>query len=293
LAHVTLDPKVRQKEVDGITGKKDGVQFSYEGQTVYYCSTGLISVSRPTDRRPVRAAVPPVKSRYPMRLELGLGNESGKFNNLFQGPSYIAFAGQDNFVFATDLPSMAEALDVLAGRKPSLASKDAQGLKVDEPPGVVFSGSGCTAEWEGDNTDGNDNPSDNAPGGTTRPVKIADSGPGGFGLNMFGAFKGKARLARIDLGENGDSEFADASFAMTDSDSAEQLKNLVLGVKALVSLSNAKYKPLIDPLGVQTDGKTVSLHWAWPTAKLEDLFHRPPGESEHDIAVPTTSPAAP
>ena len=58
---------------------------------------------------------------------------------------------------------------------------------------------------------------------------------------------------------------------MADPDSAEQLKNLILGVKALVSLSKVDRKPLIDPLDVKANGKNVVLHWSWSEAKLSEL----------------------
>jgi hypothetical protein len=76
---------------------------------------------------------------------------------------------------------------------------------------------------------------------------------------------------------------------MTDADSAEQLKNLIMGVKALVSLSQEQKKPLIDPLDVQSTGKSVALHWSWPTAKLPELIRL--GRGENDNTLPTSAVA--
>jgi len=156
---------------------------------------------------------------------------------------------------------------------------------MDSPPGVVFMGVGVNADLEV-------NPSDIS-GPTTQPVKIDDAGPGRFGMNLFGTLHGKVRLARFDAGENEQSEFADASFGMIDSDSATQLKNLILGIKALVSLSQADQEPLIEPLDVQADGKTVTLHWSWPAAKLSELLAHTKGRRKHDDSTatrPSTQP---
>jgi hypothetical protein len=195
-------------------------------------------------------------------LSIGLGTGQSA-DNLFSGHPYIAFIGSDLIVVATDLPTMAAALDVLSGKKPSLEKEDPQGLKADLPAGVVVVGAGLTAELDANNSDDH---------GTTRPVKVAAKGPSNFGLDLFGSMKGKAVLARIDAGENEQSEFLDAEFKMIDADSAEQLKNLVLGVKALISMSQAAEKPFIDPLDVKSDGKSVVLHWSWPTVRLAELF---------------------
>jgi hypothetical protein len=86
--------------------------------------------------------------------------------------------------------------------------------------------------------------------------------------------KGKAQFARFDLGENDQNEFADASFTMTDPDAAEQLKNLLLGIKALVSLSQQQQRPFIDPLQINSFGKDVILHWEMPRVPLKQ--GRPP-----------------
>jgi hypothetical protein len=109
-------------------------------------------------------------------------------------------------------------------------------------------------------------------------------------MDLFGSFKGKARIARFDMGENEQNDYADATFSMIDPDSAEQLKNLLLGVKALVSMSQAKQRPLIDPLDIESAGNDVILHWSMPTTKLSELL-REAAAPTHDSSLPTNVPA--
>jgi hypothetical protein len=76
---------------------------------------------------------------------------------------------------------------------------------------------------------------------------------------------------------------------MTDSDSAEQLKNLIIGVKALLSLSSADRKPLVDPLDIQAVGKDVSVYWKWPKERLSELCRL--AQLTSIDAAPATAPA--
>ena len=221
-------------------------------------------------------------------LGIGLGG-SEDYRRSWNGSFYTAYVGQDLIVVALDLPSMAEALDVLDAKKPSLAKEDPHGLKLEPPPGVIVVGAGLSAEWTGGNLGGHDNLSDDKAGSTTRPVRVANSD---FGLDLFGSFKGKARLARFDMGENEQSEYADAAFTMIDPDSAGQLKNLLLGVKALVSLSQAQERPLIDPLKVEAAGNDVALHWSMSTAKLTELLRDAAQLPAHGSSLPTNVPTS-
>jgi hypothetical protein len=203
--------------------------------------------------------------------------------NFNKGPVYTAFVSQDCIVIAGDLPSMADALDVIQGRKPSLAQQDPQGLKIKQPPGVILLGAGLTAEFSKENT-----------GSTTQPAVSANvGGGGGFGLDMFGSFKGKAKLAQLDMGEDDQNLYVDGLISMKDADSAEQLRNLVLGIKALVSLTQTDSKPLIDPLDVQWTDSNVTLHWSWPTAKLADLFRLSRNHKRHDHSLPVVTTTQP
>jgi hypothetical protein len=115
-------------------------------------------------------------------------------------------------------------------------------------------------------------------------MRVANSD---FGMDLFGSFKGKARIARFDMGEDEQNEYADASFTMIDADSAGQLKNLLLGVKALVSLSQAQATPLIDPLEIDTAANNVTLHWSMSTAKLSELIRQMAEAPNHDSSLPT------
>ena len=152
------------------------------------------------------------------------------------------------------------------------------------PPGAIAVGAGLSAHWTGGNLDPGDKSNS-----TTRPVRVANSD---FGLDLFASFKGKARLARFDLGENEQNEYVDAAFTMIDADTAVQLKNLFLGFKALVSLSKTADSPLLDPLDIEVAGNDVVLHWSMPTAKLSELLHQLSESSAHDNSMPTNLPAS-
>jgi hypothetical protein len=286
----------------------DTVVFTYDNQEVHYSRLRMMqafvlqaydqSVSAgPTTRKSDEATARPTRPGNTFTLGFDSANPDIDMN----GPSYLAFVGQDLVVCAADLRAIADAIDVLHGKSPSLAKEDPKGLKLEARPGVIVSGTGLSAQWTGGNVDPFDSHnSDNAGSArkivsTTRPVKIADAGSGGFGLDLFGSFKGKAKLARIDMGEDEHEVYVDAFVAMVDVDSAEQLKNLIFGVKALISLSQASQKPLIDPLTIQTDKNKVILHWSWPTARLSELIRLARQIDDHgdhdDDSLPTKKPA--
>jgi hypothetical protein len=241
---------------------------------------GLLSGMSPNEK-PQQAQIT-MKPSEPAKgsegsFRLGLGN--GQIT-LDKGPCYIAFVGQDSIVIAGDIPSMAQALSVMQGNTPSLATQDPQSLKVDAPPGAIMVGAGIMASFSQNNT--------GAAGGAAQSANNA----AGLGFD-FGSLEANAQLARFDMGEDQQHLYIDASVAMNDSDSAGQLKNLVLGVKALICLSQADKKPLLDPLQIDLSGKNVALHWSWPTAKLPELFRLTEVQNAGDHsqpAAPATQP---
>lgn len=219
---------------------------------------------------------------------LGLGGELGVDPKYVADDTYTTIIGPDLLVGTTDLHSMALAVDVLRGKKPSLAQSDPHDLKGTVPPGTIFYGSGLTANLQGANVDA---PIDTAPGSATQPAASASPTSGNFGLAIFGSFKGKARLARFDMGEDQQNVFVHGSFSMTDPDSAEQLKNLMIGIKALISLSQTQNQPVLNPLEISAAENRVSLQWQWPIAKLPELVRLMRAQTDHDAALSTASPA--
>jgi hypothetical protein len=279
LLHASAQAFHQHVEVPNST---DAVVFEYDRQEVHYSSTCLLpGLFGNGGEKAASDNDADAKSQ----LSIGLGVE-GKHSR-FRGAFYTAYVGQDLIVMTLDLPAMAETLDVLNSKKSSLAKEDPHGLKAPAPPGVMLIGAGLSAYWTGGNLAGDDKIAGDKTSGTTRPVRVANSD---FGMDLFGSFKGKARIARFDMGENEQNDFADATFSMIDPDSAEQLKNLLLGVKALVSMSQAKQKPLIDPLDVESAGNDVILHWSMPTTKLSELL-REAAAPTHDSSLPTNVPA--
>jgi hypothetical protein len=263
-----------QQEVEN-PRSSDVVVFDYDHQDVHYSSSCILpevfgkgghAENSNNDIQP--------------QINVGLGIEGS--HSRFHGAFYTAYIGQDLIVTALELPAMAEALDVINGKKPSLAQENPHDLRVEAPRGVFFIGTGLSAEWVGGNIGiGGKLPEDKS---TTRPMRVANSD---FGMDLFGSFKGKARIARFDMGEDEQNEYADASFTMIDADSAGQLKNLLLGVKALVSLSQAQATPLIDPLEIDTAANNVTLHWSMSTAKLSELIRQMAEAPNHDSSLPT------
>jgi hypothetical protein len=214
---------------------------------------------------------------------MGLGGGDW-MQNILNGPTYTAFVGQDLLIITTDVPSMAHALDVLAGKQPSLAKQDPKKLKFDGPSGVLALGAGLKAGVNVDHSDDKSGAKKGRP-----PVDKPDAGQ--FGIDFFGSFSGKAQVGHFDAGEDDHSEYIDASISMVDADSAEQLKNLIQGVKAMVLLSQTPKAPLIAPLEIAANDKDVNLHWTWPTAKLSELARLTQDQGDHDTNVPATAPA--
>ena len=264
----------REIEVPGST---DSVVFEYDRHEVHYSSSWLLPGVFGNGGKNGAS-----NNDVENRLSIGIGGAA------FNGSFYTAYVGQDLIVMTIDLPAMAEALDVLDAKRPSLATEDPHGLKAAAPPGLIMIGAGLSAQWTGGNVAGHDQRTDDEAGATTRPVKVADRD---FDLDLFGSFKGKARLARFDVGEQGPSDYADATFSMADSDSAGQLKNLLIGIKALLALSQANERPLIEPVAIESAGDSVSLHWSMPTTKLARLLGQGAQAPTHDGSLRTSFPA--
>jgi hypothetical protein len=254
----------------------DTVVIEYDHHEVHYSSSCLLPGMFGSDRETNSSDQQPRN-----QISIGLG---GPTASRFHGAFYTAYVGQNLIIVAMDLPSMSEALDVIDNKKPSLQKEDPHGLKATAPPGVIAIGAGLSAYWTGGNLDTGDKSNS-----TTRPVRVVNSD---FGLDLFASFKGKARLARFDCGENQQNDYADAAFTMIDSDAAGQLKNLFLGFKALVSLSQTADTPLLDPVDIEVAGNDVVLHWSIPTAKLSELLHKLSEPSAHDSSMLTNSPAS-
>jgi hypothetical protein len=259
-----------------VPNSTDTVVFEYDHQEIHYSSSCLLPGVFGAGRE---KNVSDIETRN--QISIGIG---GATASRFHGAFYTAYVGQDLIVVAMDLPSMAEALDVIDGKKPSLQKEDPHELKAQAPPGVIAVGAGLSAYWTGGNLEAGDKSNS-----TTRPVRVANSD---FGLDLFGSFKGKARLARFELGENQQNDYADAAFTMIDSDAAGQLKNLFLGFKALVSLSQTADTPLLDPLEIEVAGNDVVLHWSMPTAKLSELLHQLSEPPAHDSSLPANVPTS-
>lgn len=274
LLHASAQKFRQEMEVPNST---DAVVFEYDHQEVHYSSFCLLpSVFGKGGEKGA--------SNNDAEPQFSIGLGIGGANSRFHGAFYTAYVGQDLIVMTLDLPAMAEALDVLNAKKPSLAKEDPHALKADAPPRVIVIGAGLSAQWTGGNLVGRDKIAEDKTSSATRPVRIANSD---FGLDLFGSFKGKARLARVDMGENEQNDYADAMFSMIDSDSAIQLKNLLIGIKALVSLSQAEQRPLIDPLNIESAGNDVILHWSMPTTKLSELLGHAAEAPTHDSSLPT------
>jgi len=178
--------------------------------------------------------------------------------------------------------AVAGAIDVIEGRKPSLDKQDPQGLKAQTPPGAIAVGAGLTAELAGNYPEA---------AGTTRDKNEAERPSqvvNNFTFDLFGSFKGRVNLARFDFGEDDQNLYADAQFAMKDSDAAVQLTNLLAGMKALIYLTQSGAKDLLNPVEIKTVEKDVKLRWAWSTAKLPELFRL---LDQQGSAAPTTTPS--
>jgi hypothetical protein len=278
------DDKVRQNWEGKAADEKDAILFSYDNQAVHYLPenpwisdsvAAAVGARRHTARlKPERPAVEPAAG-----VEIGFAaGDPEEIQHLMNGPLFVAFVGEDFVVATTDLPTMAHALDALNGKRPSLAKQDPKGLKADPPPGAILQGAGFTAGINANNVDQQENQSGGATGG---------------GLDLFGSFKGKTRLAQCDIGQDENDLYFNAKIMTTDAESAEQLKNLMIGVKALISLSKSDKKPLIDPFEIHGVGNNVVLHWKWPTTKLSELIRLSQSESHDAKPLPVTDPAEP
>jgi len=267
-------PSLRQKIEAGLASAGNSVEFTYGKHSIHYTPASPMALlySMPP---PTKTSTPSVEAEQPVKnsksFTLGLGNQAGQ--NFSTGPCYVAFVGTDLILIAGDVPAVAGAIDVIEGRKPSLDKQDPQGLKVEPPPGMIATGAGLTAQLTGTYPEQ----------ATTRPAAAGNN----FTFDLFGSFKGKANLARFDLGEDDRNVYVDALFAMKDSESATQLSKLLAGMKALIYLSQAEVKPLLDPVEINAAEKDVKLRWTWPTTKLSDLFRL----LDQQNASPTTAPS--
>jgi hypothetical protein len=284
----TQSAKLMDKLKEKLAAVSDTVTISYQKQDVCYTPSGLRGIFGNSVNGLIGAPAGnhsnPAEKAEPKRttVSIGLGEGPGDAPDArpLSGAIYTAFVGDGLAVAAEDLPTMALALDVIAGRKPSLAQDDPHHLRVDAPPGVFLVGAGLQAMLSGDST------------AATQPAVVSKPDAGGFKFDLFGSFQGKAQLARCDFGENDQAVYFDAACQMSDSASAEQLKNLILGLKALAALSQTKHVEVLIPLDVHAADKAVQLHWEWPVAKLPE-FYRLMDDSDgaHDHAMPATNPA--
>ena len=275
-------PGLQDRVRSALAAVKGSLSIAYDQQPITYADTPpthLLTPPRPPTPATLPAS-PPEKNEpdHPPhhRYVLGLGDSQTIDPN--KGPAYVAFVGPDVMVISGDLPSISQALDVFHGKRPSLAQHDPNGLKINPPPGAFLVATGLSADFQNQN---------DAKPSTTQPAPTLG---GALGLDMFGTLKAKAHIARFDVGENDHNLFADASLAMKDEESAAQLKNLIIGVKGLIGLTQPKLPPLLEPLDVQSVQKEVSLHWSWPVAKLGDLYTLLASQDNNANTGPTTSP---
>lgn len=273
-----------------LAAAKHAVAFTYERHVVHYTSQGLEELLNPPGEEHGGKTAPRAQTAQPAppedrRTSLTLGMGTGK-SDPFRGPIYVSFVGRDLIVITSDLREMADCLDVLDGRKPSLAREDPKGLKVEPPAGVIFVGVGLTA-----NLHANTHPDGDPAAGQDTHRSPAHDATGGFDLDFLGSFRGKATLGRLWGGENAEGEYAHASLTMVDAQSADKLKNVALGLKALVSLSaNPEQRYLIDSLTVGAAGKDVLLDWTCPANKTADLVRLIEENSGEQGPGPATAP---
>jgi hypothetical protein len=284
-----------------LSAAKNAVTFNYQGHTVHHSSQGLEALvdrsaeapadkvaGAPTGKAENHGEAVATKQEPVRRNTFSLGLGIGKINDPFRGPVYVAFVGQDLLVASGDIRGMADALDVLDGRRPSLAKEDPKGLKIDAPKGAIFVGAGLTANLQG-NTD-EKNKEKTAADSSRQP--LAHDARSGFGFDFLGSFSGKATLGRLEGGEDAQSEYIHASLTMVDPASAEQLKNMILGLKAMVSFSsNSAQKALIVPLNVRAAGKDVMLDWSWSVGKMDELYRLMRDDASGGRSSPTSRPS--
>ena len=276
-------PGLQDRVRSALAAVKGNFIIAYDQQPITFADTSATHLLTPPEH-PTPAtlpAAPPEKNPpdHPLhnRFIIGLGDSEVAIDPN-KAPAYVAFVGPDLMVISGDLPSIGHALDVLHGKHPSLAQQDPNAIKMNPPPGTFVIATGLSAEFQNQN---DDKPT------TTQPAPTIG---GALGLDMFGTLKAKARIASFDVGENDHNLFADASLAMKDDDAAAQLKNLVIGVKGLIGLTQPKVSPLLDPLEIQSAQKEVSLHWSWPVAKLGDFYTLLASQDNNADAGATTRP---
>ena len=141
--------------------------------------------------------------------------QDAQVTHVLSGPLYVAFVQPDIMIIATDLPFMARALDVLDGKQPSLATQDPLGLKLRATPGAMVEAAGIDPN----------------------PV------PAG------GAIK-SASMTRFTFSVDGKQLRIEASLTMPDSDSADQVKDTIVGLKFVGGASQPDAKALLDPITV-------------------------------------------
>jgi hypothetical protein len=101
----------------------------------------------------------------------------------------------------------------------------------------------------------------------------------------------RSTLCRFQAGEDAHAEYVHAALTMTDPQSAELLKNMIVGFKALAFFSSkSRQKALIAPLEVRAAGKDVLMEWSWPSTHIDDLY-RLMQDSAKEPSSPTTVPA--
>jgi hypothetical protein len=270
-------PALRQKIEAGIASAGNSVEFTYGKHSIHYTPASPVALlyslpPPPKTTTPTPEASKPAKTSGSFTLGLGGSNQVGQ--NFTTGPCYVTFVGTDLILVAGDVPAVAGAIDVIEGRKPSLDQQDPQGLKGELPSGMIATGAGLTAQLAGTN------PEQATP---SRPAVAGNN----FTFDLFGSFKGKANLARFDFGEDDQNVYVDGLFAMKDPEAATQLSKLLSGMKALIYLSQAEVKPLLDPVEVKAADKDVKLRWTWPTGKLPELFRL----LDQQNPSPTTAPS--
>ncbi len=283
----TKDVAARSQYWNEVISDKDAIVITYDGQEVRYIPTSLGDLvsqkwnatffAEKAKSRGIQQAPPEASPPKSTRIELGIGDEQTSTRWFERGPFYVAFYGNDLIVLTGDIPSMAAALDVLHGKMPSLATNDPQSLKMDIPPGAIMVGAGAMASFS---TDGK--------GSATQPTEANTAG-GAFGLNLAGSLQANARLAKFDFGEDQQNLYGDATVLMKDADSAGQFRNLVTGVKALISLTQPDKAALLTPLTIDASGDSVGLHWSWPTGTLSELIRIAQSPTDHDASSPPST----
>jgi hypothetical protein len=328
------DAGLLQHALASVEAAKGAVVVSYQNQDIHYASENPWGrlFGNPKAARPGRLS----GSGF---VSMGFGGQAG-IQHWADGTLCVAFLDENLMIAASDLSDMTHAIDVIKGKKSSLAQEDRRGLKSDAPDGTFIQGVGLTAEFATDKLNA----------AIDRPIRVVIPGPtsgqstgtvvtppaggtviepwqgpltreqmdamaeeklradeaalqaaadstgrtqpgqeGGFmGFNLGGPLRGKARLARFDMGEDDQNFYMDASVAMTDGAAAEQLKNLVLGIKALITLSEERHSGLIEPVQAQVKGTEAIIHWQWPVSNLSELFRLARGVGEREQSAPGT-----